>query len=121
MDRATYEKLQEVLATHHKLVKDLLLEALKRYVEVEEAFDEAGSVSEVEELCKRTDACAVAAVAKVRAKRAEQELQRLEAELAKLQQTLLRLKKQIAKYCPKCPDHKEIKRELIKAGVLKPL
>ncbi|MFP3252417.1 MAG: hypothetical protein RXO32_11910 [Thermoproteus sp.] len=101
-------------------MKDLLLEALRRYVEVEEAFDEAGSVSEVEELCKKADACAVAAVAKVRAKKAEQELQRVEAELQRANAALLRLKKQIAKFCPKCPDYREIRRELIKAGILKP-
>jgi multidrug resistance efflux pump len=101
-------------------VKDLLLQALRRYVEVEEAFDGAGSVGEVEELCKKTDACAMAAVAKARAKKAEQELQRVEAELQQANALVLRLKKQIAKYCPKCPDYKEIRRELIKAGILKP-
>ena len=120
VDRATYEKIQEVLATHHLLVKDLLLQALRRYVEVEEAFDGAGSAGEVEELCKKADACAVAAVAKVRVKKAEQELKRVEAELQQANAALLRLKKQIAKYCPKCPDYKEIRRELIKAGILKP-
>jgi len=44
----------------------------------------------------------------------------LEILLQQANAALLRLKKQIAKYCPKCPDYKEIRRELIKAGILKP-